>query len=162
MAGDMFLKIGDIKGESADHKYKEWIPVENWSWGESQPGSAGRGGGSGVGKVNMQDFNFSKFMDKATPKLVLACANGEHIPTVEFVARKAGGKDQAEYFKMKLSDVLISSYQTGGAGGSDLPVEQVSLNFSKIEMDYLQQDAKGKSASAGKMNWDVRQNKGGS
>ena len=160
MAGDMFLKIGDFKGESADSKYKEWIPIESWAWGESQAGSAGKGGGSGVSKVDMQDFSFMKYMDKATPKLVLACANGSHIPMVEFVARKAGG-EQAEYLKMKLHDVLISSFQTQGGGGS-LPTESISLNFSKIEMDYLQQDNKGKSASAGKMNWDVRQNKGGS
>lgn len=161
MAGDMFLKIGDIKGESADSKYKEWIPIESWSWGEAQTGSAGRGAGSGTGKVDMGDFQFSKFMDKSTPKLVLACANGQHIPTVEFVARKAGG-DQNEYLKMKLSDVLISNYQTSGAGGGSLPSEAISLNFSKIEFEYLQQDSKGKTASAGKMNWDVRANKGGS
>jgi type VI secretion system secreted protein Hcp len=161
MAGDMFLKFGDIKGESADAKYKEWIPIESWSWGESQAGSAGRGAGSGVGKVDMSDFSFMKFMDKATPKLILACANGQHIPAVEFVARKAGG-EQAEYLKMKLSDVLISSYQTSGSSGGSLPTESISINFSKIEFEYLQQDAKGKTASAGKMNWDVRANKGGS
>lgn len=161
MAADMFLKIGDIKGESIDHKFKDWIPIANWSWSEHQSGSAGRGGGSGTGKVDMGDFAFSKIIDKASPKLILACANGQHIPTVEFIARKAGG-EQAEFLKMKLSDVIISSFQTGGSGGADLPMESISLNFSKIEFEYLQQDAKGKTASAGKMNWDVRANKGGS
>ena len=49
MAGDMFLKIGDIQGESKDHKYKDWVQIESWSWGESQTGSAGKGGGAGIG-----------------------------------------------------------------------------------------------------------------
>ena len=34
---------------------------------------------------------------------------------------------------IKLSDVLISSFQTGG-GGSDQPMDQVSLNFAKVEI----------------------------
>ncbi len=162
MAGDMFLKIGDIQGESKDHKYKDWVQIESWSWGESQTGSAGKGGGAGIGKVDMSDFSFMKLMDKATPKLVLACASGKHIPTVEFVARKAGG-EQAEYMKMKFTDVMISSFQTSNSAGSgQLPSESISLNFAKIEMEYLAQDDKGKTASAGKMNWDVRSNKGGS
>jgi type VI secretion system secreted protein Hcp len=162
MAGDMFLKIDGVDGESEDSKNKAQIEILSWSWGEVQTGSAGKGGGSGVGKVDMQDFSFSKFMDKATPKLMLFCANGKHIPTVEFLARKAGG-DQEHYMKMKLTDVIISSFNTSNSAGSgSLPVESISLNFSKIELEYFQQDAKGKTASAGKANWSVRENKGGS
>jgi len=161
MAGDMFLKVEGVDGESEDHKNKGWIEILSWSWGEAQVGSAGKGGGSGVGKVDMQDFSFSKYMDKATPKLMLFCANGKHIPTVDFLARKAGG-DQENYMKMKLSDVLVSSFSTSNSAGSgSLPVESISLNFSKIELEYFQQDAKGKTASAGKVNWSVKENKGG-
>ena len=34
-ASDIFLKIGDIKGESVDDKHKDWIEVLSWSWGTS-------------------------------------------------------------------------------------------------------------------------------
>ncbi|MBI3406322.1 MAG: type VI secretion system tube protein Hcp [Acidobacteria bacterium] len=159
MAADMFLKIDGIDGESHDAKHKSWIPIESWAWGEHQAGSASHGGGSGVGKVEMQDFSFAKFMDKSTPKLALFCANGKHIPTVEFIARKAGG-DQQKYMQLKLSDVLISSFHTSNSNGSNsLPMEQVALNFSKVELEYFQQDAKGATASAGKMGWSVKENK---
>ena len=161
MASDMFLKVDGVDGESEDSKQKNWIEILSWSWGESQSGSAGKGGGSGTGKVDMQDFAFSKFMDKATPKLMLFCASGKHIPTVEFLARKAGG-EQEIYMKMKLTDVIVSSFSTSNSAGSgSLPVESISMNFSKIELEYLQQDAKGKTASAGKANWSVKENKGG-
>lgn len=162
MASDMFLKLEGIDGESEDSKQKGWIELLSWSWGEVQTGSAGKGGGSGVGKVDMQDFSFTKFLDKATPKLMLFCASGKHIPTVEFMARKAGG-EQEHYMKMKLIDVLVSSFQTSNSAGSgSLPVESISINFSKIELEYFQQDAKGKTASAGKAHWSVKENKGGS
>ena len=44
MAVDMFLKIGDIKGESADDKHAGEIDVLAWSWGMSQSGTTHRYG----------------------------------------------------------------------------------------------------------------------
>jgi type VI secretion system secreted protein Hcp len=159
MPADMFLKIEGIQGESEDSKHKNEIEVLSWSWGETQTGSSGRGTGAGTGKVDMQDINFSKFMDKASPKLFMFCATGKHIPTVEFVGRKAGG-DQQEYLKIKLNDVLVSSFTTSNSSGSNtLPVESFSLNFSKIEFEYFQQKADGSVASAGKHGYDLKANK---
>ena len=48
MAADIFLKIGDIKGESTDDKHKDTIDVLAWSWGVNQSGSMHVGGGGGV------------------------------------------------------------------------------------------------------------------
>jgi len=45
MASDIFIKIGDIKGESNDDKHKDEIEVMSWSWGMNQQGSMGTGGG---------------------------------------------------------------------------------------------------------------------
>ena len=51
MAVDMFIKIGDVKGESKDKTHAEEIDVLAWSWGMSQSGSMHMGGGGGAGKV---------------------------------------------------------------------------------------------------------------
>jgi type VI secretion system secreted protein Hcp len=48
MAVDMFIKIGDLKGESQDQKHKDEIDLLSWSWGISNNGSAHTGGGSGI------------------------------------------------------------------------------------------------------------------
>ena len=87
------------------------------------------------------------------------CASGKHIKEGTFIARKAGG-DQQEYLMVKLTDVLISSVQSGGTGGDhDIPLEQVSLNFAKIEIDYKPQKADGTLAAAIKGGWDIKQSK---
>ena len=44
MAVDMFIKIGDLKGEAQDQKHKDEIDVISWSWGISNSGSAHIGG----------------------------------------------------------------------------------------------------------------------
>src|SRR5688500_16372886 len=97
---DYFLKVDSIEGESTDDKHKNEIDVESWSWGETNSGTHATGGGGGAGKVSMQDFNFTMRVCKATPKLMLACANGQHIKEATLTCRKAG-TEQQEYLKIK-------------------------------------------------------------
>lgn len=153
---DYFLKLDGIKGESLDSSHKEDIQLLSWSFGATQGGTASIGGGSGAGKVQAEDFHFVKFVDKATPKLLLACANGEHIPKAILVARKAG-KEQQEYLKITLSDLLVSGYHTSGNG--QLPVEEISINFGKIEVEYKEQKQDGSLAGVVKGGYDLKQNK---
>jgi type VI secretion system secreted protein Hcp len=156
-AVDYFLKIDGIDGESQDSKHKGDIDVDSWSWGESQLGSHAAGGGGGAGKVSMQDFHFVMKVNKSSPKLLLACATGEHIKTGTLVCRKAG-KDQQEYLKIKMSDLLVSSYQTGGSAGAGvLPSDQISLNYSKIEFEYKEQKPDGTLGGVVKAGYDLKQ-----
>jgi type VI secretion system secreted protein Hcp len=162
-AVDYFLKIDGIDGESSDHKHKAEIELMSWSWGESQAGTHSGGGGGGAGKVSMQDFHFVMVQNKASPKLMLACANGHHIPKAVLTCRKAG-KDQQEFLKVTLSDLLVSTYQTGGSGGGGggagiVPTDQIALNFTKIEFEYKEQKADGTLGGAIKAGWDVKTNK---
>ena len=157
-AVDYFMKIEGVKGESTDDKHKEEIDILSFSWGETQQGSHGGGGGGGAGKVQMQDLHFTKKVDKASPPLLLACAEGSHLKSVVIVARKAG-KTQQEYLKYTLSDVLVSSYQVGGSQGDVVPMEQISLNFAKIEVEYKPQKADGTLDAPAKAGYDLKLNK---
>lgn len=134
MAFDAFLKIEGIEGDSTDRNHKGEIEILSWSWGETNA-SANTGGGGGAGKVSMQDFHFTMQVSKASPNLMLACATGKHFREATLTARKAGGQQQ-DFLKIKLSDVLVSSYQTeGNTNDKDvpLPVDQISLKFTKID-----------------------------
>ena len=158
-AADYFLKLDGIDGESADSKHKGDIDLQSFSWGASNAGSFSAGGGGGSGKVSMQDFHFVMNMNKASPKLMLTCATGEHIKKAVLVCRKAG-TEQQEYLKVTFSDVLVSSYQTGAsAGGGSGPTDQISLNFAKVEFEYKEQKVDGSLGGAIKAGYDVKANK---
>ena len=157
-AADYFLKIDGIEGESQDSKHKAEIEIQSFSFGATQTGSFAAGGGGGAGKVSMQDFHFTVPVNKSSPKLMLACASGQHIKKAVLTVRKAG-KEQQEYLKYTFSDILVSSYQTGGGGGDVMPVDQISLNFAKIEHEYKEQKADGTLAGSVKAGWDLKQNK---
>ena|SRR3989344_5988392 len=150
-SADYFLKLDGIDGESTDESHKGEIDVMSWSWGETQIGTSA-GGGGGAGKVSMQDVHFTMSMGKATPKLMLAVAKGEHIRDAIITARKGSGREAREYLVIKLENVMVSSYQTGASSGQ-LPTEQVSLNFAKIQWTHTADD--GTVQTGG---WDVEGN----
>jgi len=81
MAVDYFLKLDGIPGESTDAKHKDEIDTLAFSWGVSQSGSSGPGGGGGAGKAVFEDLLVVARTSKASPKLLLACASGQHIKT---------------------------------------------------------------------------------
>ncbi len=140
---DYFLKIDGIEGEAQDSKHKNEIHLESWSWGETNSGTSQHGMGMGAGKVQMGDFHFVMRSNKASPKLFLACANGEHIKKAVLTCRKAG-KEQQEYLKWTFAELLVSSYQTGGSASSDVvPLDQISINFTGAQIDYKEQKADG-------------------
>lgn len=156
---DYFLKIEGVDGESTDDKHKGEIEIESWSVGAVNGGSFSSGGGGGSGKVAMGDFNFTKKTDKASAKLLAACATGEHLKKATLVCRKAG-TDQQEFLTIILSPLLVSSYQTGGAAGSEvIPMEQIALNFGKIEYKYKEQKPDGSLGGEVIGGWDVTTNK---
>jgi type VI secretion system secreted protein Hcp len=75
MAADMFMKIDTVDGEAQDTKHKNEIDDLSWAWGMSNAGSTHSGSGGGSGKVNVGDLSFTKWVDKASPKLFLACCS---------------------------------------------------------------------------------------
>jgi type VI secretion system secreted protein Hcp len=164
MAFDAFLKIATVPGESTDDKHKDWIEILSFSWGVSQPaaGSRSSGGAASAERVNHQDFSIVHTLDKASPKLSLACCKGEHINEIKVELCRATG-DKQKYMEYKMTDVIVSSVRPAGnaQGSENLPLEEVSFNYGKIEWTYTATDHKtGKPAGDVKANWDLVANKG--
>ena len=105
----------------------------------------------------MQDFQFATYVSKASPKLFLACASGQNLKEAKLVGRKAG-KAQQEFLSYTFSDVLVSSYQTSGSSGDDAPMDQVSLSFAKIKVEYRAQKADGTLEAPIPAGWDLKTN----
>lgn len=110
---DYFLHIEGVDGESPDQQYNGWIQVQAWQWAEENAGRWGLGGGGGSGKVEMKDFEFRMVSNKASPKLFLMCAIGEHIPQAKLVCRKSG-QGQQDFLIVTFSNCLVSSFKTVG------------------------------------------------
>ena len=163
MAFDAFLKIDSIPGEAADARHADWIEIQSFSHGISRPSTVlGASGGATAEKAVFQDFVIVKHMDRASPKLYLACTNGERIPEVTIEITRSEG-DQQKYFEYLLTDVIISSTSPQGStqSGDDRPVEEVSFNFAKIQWTYSPIDDTGALSGEVVTHWDLAADKGG-
>lgn len=159
MAIDMFLKLDTVEGESLDSAHSGEIDLLSANFGASQTGTSHSGGGSGAGKVTMQDMVITKKVDKSSPILFLLLCQGQHIPKGTLTVRKAGGTKPLEYLKMNFGNVFITGFQQTGADGQEELTEQVTLNFQQVSVIYTPQKADGSGGPAITKGWDVKTNK---
>lgn len=157
MSARWFLKIDGIVGQSVDVAHKNEIDVLSWSWGvarDDDTASTGRV----ASKPGFGDFRFVANLSTASPVLFASCATGARHKFAELSGvRAAGSGTPREFLRYKLSDVIVSSIQLSAA--DDLPIEEISLNYAKIEVVYTPQDAKGAAGPAVKAGFDLTANK---
>ena len=162
MPFDAFLKVETVDGESSDEKHPNWIEILSFSWGIDQPqtASASSHGSLAAERALFRDFSIVKAIDKASPKLALGCASGEHFPKATLEICRAGG-DKQPYMEYKLTDVMVTSFRPGGSGGAEqIPLEEVSFSYGKVELKYTQTKvAGGKGSGNVAAGWDLKTNK---
>lgn len=162
MASDFFLQIEGIKGESADHRCKDQCEILSFGWGCSQPAvaTASSSGAISGERAELGDLKVVKLLDKASPQLMLACASGKHLPHAVLTLHRAQG-DKTEYMRYVLEDVLISSYSVSGSGSAaePVPMEEFSLNYTKISFVYTKSDKTGLKVGRHVGGWSRAENK---
>lgn len=163
MAFDCFLQFkGDSAptGESTDTSYNQWIPLESFSFGASNPSdiSSGRPG-SGSGKVTISSFSVTKKTDNSSPDLFLACCKGNHFDSATVVMRKAGG-GQNPYLQYDFTEVYVDSVNWNGASETDdRPGETATFSFASVKITYTPQKAQGGGKGTPNVKgWDITKN----
>ena len=157
MASDIFAKIAGIPGESLDATHKDEIEVLSFSWGVTHPVSAPATGGAGGGRATFQDLTIVHKIDKASPLLLQACADGRHIQEATITCRKAG---QQDYLIVKLNDVSITGV-AAGVTSDQVGSETVSLAFARMDLQYMPQKADGSLDTGIHFNYDLIANRVG-
>lgn len=152
---DIFLKIDGIVGEAQHVKHKNEIAVESYSWSESAAPSPGGGTGLSAGRVRMQGFSVSMKASKASPKLFLAVATGQHFKTAALSVLSAPSIP-FDFLTWTLSDVTVTDFHT--AGSHDVVLDTITLAFTKIQVKYREQTPGGGPGAEVKAGWDLVKN----
>lgn len=71
--------------------------------------------------------------------------------------RDVGTADGTTLLIYKLAAVLVTSIQHGDTAG-DVPIEQFSLSFAKVEVSYFPQSASGKIGPPVTAGYDLKTN----
>ena len=130
MAVNYHIKIDSIPGMSQIDGFADQIQVESFSWAMTQTTNFQSAHGGGAGKVNVANLTFTHLVDKASPKLMLACCTGQHIKDAVLTCRKVDGSGGVDFLKITLTDVLVSGVAPTGATDADTPTEVVQLAFA--------------------------------
>ena len=165
MAFDAYLEIDGIPGESTDSNHAGWIEIRGYTHNIIQPVAASKssGGSRASEKANHGDLVVTKELDKASPKIALACCNGSNLATVKLELCRATGNKET-YMSIELTDVLVAAYEPHGQTADEgaLPRERVAFNYGTIKWTYTHLDqATGASQGNIETSWNQIDNTGG-
>jgi type VI secretion system secreted protein Hcp len=158
VAFDYFLKIDGIEGGSIDAEHRGEIEVESFSFAVTNAGRLGSSGGSLAGKATLEDLSVVTRVSSASPQLFLACASGQHLTSALLTARTSCGEMQHDLMRFTLEDILVSGYQAGGGASADVPIDQISLNYAKIKVEFQAHNADGSPGAVSAAGWDMQKN----
>ena len=122
-----FMKLGDIKGEATDSSHKDWINIESFSFGVSQPAARATGATRRRGVAVPQDVTIIKQLDRATPLILQGMTQGMAFPEV-IIEHKVGQK----IFEIHFNNVFLTSVSLEGLN-NEPPTEEVTFTYQKIE-----------------------------
>jgi len=155
MASDYYLLIDGINGESQAVDMTNYIELDSFSFGASNPADVG-GKGLSAGKASLSDFSFSCALDSASYQILKDLYTGTHVPTSTFVGRKTGGDAKPyTYLKVVMTNCYITSHSTGG-GSAGVPSQSASMAYEQIEFQYYTQDtSSGAVQQAGAATYNI-------
>ncbi len=152
----IYMKFGSLKGSATAEGYKEHIELYSISWGDSRNigTSTGSSGGRNPSTPAFQDFSISKALDLASNDMFLQSVSMAATDSVVISHVRTDEAGPQLYLEYTLYDVLISSYSVG-ASSQDRPIENLTLNFSKIQIKYVPEDEKGKAGTPKTITYDL-------
>ncbi|HUT13151.1 MAG TPA: type VI secretion system tube protein Hcp [Thermoguttaceae bacterium] len=151
---DLFLQVGDIRGDSVDENHHEWIEVGAFHFG-GMPVGGGTGGGLPSAPIELEDFQFVVPLSKASPKLFEELLRGRQLPEATLHAVRPGTREQ--FLQWEFRDVLITSYDVASVAGESVPLEAFCLRAAEGQMTYTQFDpSTGRPQGDVVAGWDAR------
>lgn len=158
-AVDICLSLTGIPGESVVPNHEGEIDVLAWSWGASNLNNSipSRGAWTDARTI-AEPLVVIKYIDKASPFLILAALNGNIIQEAILYVKKSG-RDSFDYIKITMSNVQVSNVSNDCDMNMDRPIEEVNLVFSEVCYAYTPQQDGGSPDAEIVTCWDVEGNR---
>jgi len=135
------MKYGKLDGEVSATGYDKWVELHSFQWGVGRGISAGVGGKSKreASAPSISEITVTKTLDAFSPLALKDAIGGAGVEVkIELTRTDKSGKHHA-FQKYILSETMISGYSL--SSGGDRPSESLSLNFAKVDSEYIKIDA---------------------
>src|SRR5216684_470344 len=149
-----FLELEGVEGESTDSKYNKHLAPQSVGWGATNSGTYSQGSGpSSQSKGQLHDISFSKYMCKASLRLLELALTGKPVKNGTLSLVK--GSDKTAYFQVKLEDVLVTAFHMSANGGI-LPMESCTISYVVAKPEYKVQENDGTASSKVHWGWNTQ------
>lgn len=157
----LFMQMEGIAGESKAMGRERWIDLSEVSSGLFQLTQTGGYGRSRQPAVH-EGVGIIKRIDKSSPKLAEALAQGKVFDEVLIEQIVRVSEDLWTRFEFRLSNVLLTEYQLFDRGDGPYLSESVGLNYEKVNWLYQLCSSAGESQGRAEAFWDIETDTGGS
>lgn len=163
MAGNMFLALTNILGESLDQDHKMEMDIFDWTWGMNNNAPFRLVDKDAAKQTTFDSIIVTKMFDKASTTLMTYCANGMKIPEGTITCRKHDGDAPVEYLRIKISNIKVESLNWAGRGDDPRGIpEQVHLSFLNIQVIYEVQRRSGSLVGPNEFEYSLPDNRAAS
>lgn len=155
----LYVKIEGIDGDVTHSGYEKWIEANECDFGLGRSVSTRQGSTKNrtASAASVSEVVITKFLDAASPKLLLEAAQGQEGKTVSIHAVD-GGSDR-KFVEYTLTNTLLSSYAVRTKG--ERPQETLSFNFTEIECKVTPYNEDNKPGSPVTVKYDLTAATGG-
>ncbi|MDT8433917.1 MAG: type VI secretion system tube protein Hcp [Anaerosomatales bacterium] len=170
-----YVQFAYIEGESIEADYRGWCELLAFNQSLLAPAAPSGGGAT---RAQFEDILLLKPLDRASPLLQKACAEGTVLPDVRIEILRVAAGSVAPYYSVWLQDARVTSYNLGTTSQSSLtssglprvetdqsapegvlPIEELSVAFGRIRVEYTPLNPDGSPDAAITFEWDVARNR---
>jgi type VI secretion system secreted protein Hcp len=152
----IYMKFDGIDGSVTTAGHEKWIELHSCSVGISRHTTTSHGGRAREGAhPEISEIHITKQFDAATPKILQEAVAGTFEKKAQLVWSTTTKNKVETYLKIELQDCGITSYQKS-SGPDAVPMESLSLNFTKITFTPSPLDDKGSPQKGAVVTYDLR------
>ena len=152
--GNLYMQMPGIAGSVSTQDYQKWIGLSSVSFTSERSIKTNMGVAQNrdMSMPHFSEVEIVKHLDAASNGLFQALHKGKNLAEVRIhLLADGNNKPLAKYL---LNNVLIAKHEHF-LSSEGLPTEVVRLNYTRIEVTYIAQDASGKPLSQTVSSYDL-------
>lgn len=151
----IYLQYDGVKGNVTAEGYEGCIKISSAHFGVGRhiTMEPGKMANREVGKPTISEVSLTKEADNSVAAIFKEAVSGSAGKKAVLKFVRSGDKVE-EFMEYSLENCLVSSYSIS-AGSDDEPMENITLSFSKCEINYKDHDATNKTGNPQRAGYDL-------
>lgn len=158
----IFVRFGATQGEATDSNHHGLVEVDDFDLGVARQITSHPGTRSDRESANMEteELTLTRYMDKASPALVLEACCGRGKDLTLHVTKTGSGNGSDTFLEYTLRNALVSGYEVYACSQArQRPSEELTISFTSLEMRYTPYDDDGNPEAPIAVGFDPTTNK---